>query len=346
MVTAAAPQPRAGTGEGWRGETYYDKPAVKHSHWGWKVGTYIFLGGMAGAAQVIAALAREPGRAAGSGLRADAHLLGTAGAAAGAALLIADLKTPHRFYNMLRIFRPTSPMSIGSYILTGFGLASGLGALGTLLGSRLQGRAGGLARRLAQKAQLPAAIAGAGMSTYTAALLSSTSTPYWAAAPRLMGSRFGSSAMASGAAALSLGARLRQEEETAEALDCVALLASGVSLLCSLAAEARTRKAGVRPGLGETATGTGLLGLAEGLPVLGYALASASPRMGADLSVLSSLAVLAGGLLMRNDIIRAGNRSADRPRDYFRLAQPRNLPKVTSGRRSAPRASRQMEANP
>lgn len=335
MVSAAR---RQEAGAGWHGETYYGKPVVKHSHWNWKVGTYIFLGGMTGAAQLVALLARQRDQAVSSNLRGDAHLLGAAGAAAGAALLIADLKTPHRFYNMLRIFRPTSPMSIGSYILTGFGLASGLGAIGTLVGDWLHGRAGYLARRMARKAQLPAAIAGAGMSTYTAALLSSTSTPYWASAPRLMGARFGSAAMAAGAAALSLGARLRQEEETAEALDRVALLASGVGLACSLIAEVRTREAGAKRGAGEVTSGLGAVGLTEGLPVLGYALAAASPRLGADFSVLSSLAVLAGGLVMRNDIVRTGNRSADRPGDYFRLTQAQNLPQVTSGR--------QMESNP
>ena len=43
-------------------------------------------------------------------------------------LLIKDLGRPERFYNMLRIFKPRSPMSMGSWCLTVFGsLALGVG---------------------------------------------------------------------------------------------------------------------------------------------------------------------------------------------------------------------------
>ena len=46
----------------------------------------------------------------------------------GSALLIWDLHTPQRFYNMFRVAKRTSPMSIGTWILTGFSLFSGLTA--------------------------------------------------------------------------------------------------------------------------------------------------------------------------------------------------------------------------
>ncbi len=162
----------------YQGESYYRQPAIKAAHWDWTVSGYIFLAGMAGAAQVLATIAhrRDPARF--EKLRRNARFLGTAGAAAGAGLLIADLKTPQRFYNMLRIFRPTSPMSFGSYILGAFGAFSGIGTLAELFPrARWLPRAGDLA-------QVGAAATGAGAATYTAALLSATSNPYWAAAPR------------------------------------------------------------------------------------------------------------------------------------------------------------------
>ena len=44
-------------------------------------------------------------------------------------LLVADLGRPERFPNMLRIVKARSPMSMGSWALTGFGFFAGLGVL-------------------------------------------------------------------------------------------------------------------------------------------------------------------------------------------------------------------------
>jgi formate-dependent nitrite reductase membrane component NrfD len=37
----------------------------------------------------------------------------------------------------------------------------------------------------------------------------------------------------------------------------------------------------------------------------------------------AAVTTLAGGFLLRHLLLRAGNRSASRPRDYFRFARPR-----------------------
>jgi hypothetical protein len=320
-ASSAPRAPEGRSGEPWRGETYYDVPPVRRSHWDWKVGTYIGLGGMAGAAQLVALLAR--GRDRDGALRRQAHWMGSLASAIGGVLLIADLKTPHRFANMLRIFRPTSAMSLGTWILSAFGLASAAGTLADLLGTR----------RLAKAAQLPAAAAGAGMSVYTAALLSSTSTPFWAAEPREMGARFGSAAFAAGTAALSLGARRRGDDALADRLDEVAMLAAAAGLLASGLSESRARAAGVQRPAGELARGLGAVAVAEALPLAGYAAGAAAPGARRELSQLSSLALVLGNIVMRNEIIHAGNASADRPRDAFRFAQPRNLPQAGAPRR-------------
>lgn len=293
--------------ETWQGQTYYDEPPLKHSHWDWKVGTYIAIGGMAGAAQLLALLARRGDRESADLLRRQAAVIGTGGAAIGAALLIVDLRTPHRFANMLRILRPTSPMSIGTYILSAFGASSALGLAADML-------PGPNARRVAEAAQVPAAIAGAGMSVYTAALLSATSTPAWAAAPAWLGLRFASASMASGAAALSLGARLGGEEEAAGRLDRVAMLAAAAGAAATLGGERQLRARGQQPREGAIAA-------AEAAPAIAYAAAAMLPRIGRTLSILASLAAIGASIAMRNRAIRSGNASADRPGDYFRLAQ-------------------------
>lgn len=302
-----------------RGPTYYGLPAVKASPWHGLVWSYVFVAGLAGSAQILATLADLLGGRELRGIVRRGRLLALLGPALGAPLLIADLYTPRRFYNMLRIFRATSPMSIGTYVLGAFSLLSGLTLLGQVLGER--GSSAG--RRLARTAQVPAALAGAGMSVYTAALLAATSTPLWAAAPRLLAARFGCSAMASAAAALSLAGRLAGEREAgSRRLDRVAMVAVAGEALAGRAAERRCEEAGVhaiRDGRRSAEERLGAVLLGAGVPLALHAVDAALPRRTAALPVAASIAVLAGGLLMRRMIMEAGNRSAERPDDYFRL---------------------------
>src|SRR5579883_252033 len=300
------------------GETYYGLPALKPSPYGWLVGLYIFTGGLAGAAQIIATVADLLGPPAAAGLVRRGRLVALAGAVIGGPLLIIDLHRPGRFLNMLRIFRKTSPMSIGTYILMSFGAFSALAALGSLPGLRVVGRIAGV----------PAALAGAGMTSYTAALLAATSTPLWAAQPRLLGARFASSAMATGAAALSLGQRLSGEAETCSALDSIAMTASGAELALSLAGEGRL------PPQSSVAS-LGIAALCEAAPLVLYGLSRGPGASARRLSLLASVAVLAGGLLMRVAILKAGNASAKRPTDYFRMTQLRGVRGGASARRQA-----------
>ena len=104
--------------------TYYGRPALKPSLYGWLVALYIFIGGLAGAAQIIATIIDFLSVPDAAGVVLCGRVVALAGAVIGGFLLIADLHTKQRFFNMLRIFRPTSPMSIGTYVLMSFGLWS------------------------------------------------------------------------------------------------------------------------------------------------------------------------------------------------------------------------------
>ncbi|HYH21397.1 MAG TPA: NrfD/PsrC family molybdoenzyme membrane anchor subunit [Azospirillum sp.] len=310
----------------YRGESYYGRPALKPSPFGWKTSGYIFLAGLSGSAQIIGTVADLTGRPGSEKLVHNARHVAMAAPTLGALLLIGDLHTPSRFYNMLRIFRRTSPMSIGSWILTGFGAFSAL-----TLGAQWLGLP-----RVARVAQVPAAVAGAGMSVYTAALLSSTSTPLWASSPRLLAVRFGSSAMACAAAALSLGERVDGRPENAPTLDRVAMAASAVDLIASVASEREHHAEGVAGPVDDTVWApvqkVGAIALGAAAPVVCHAINTRRRRPSAALSVLGSLAILAGGMALRSAILHAGNRSAERPADYFRFAQPRRpalLPRET-----------------
>jgi formate-dependent nitrite reductase membrane component NrfD len=309
--------PRATAVRRYDGPSYYGQPAVKASSYGALVWGYTYIAGLSGAAQIIASVADLGGRNAHARMVRNGRYIAAAGAAAGAALLIADLRTPKRWYNMLRIFRPTSPMSIGTVILSGF---AGFSALAALAQFFIQpGR--GWTRRLARAAQVPAALTGAGMTFYTGALLAATSSALWAGCPRLLGALFAWSAMAAAAAALSLA----EQENDAGALDRLPALSTAASLALSAAAHASESRQGLTPAsamdAGTASEDALARHLGHTLPLACYCLGALLPARRQTFSKVAALGVLAGGLLMRAAIFRAGNRSASEPRDYLGLTR-------------------------
>ncbi len=316
----------------WRGESYYDQPPLKNPHWNWTVSGYIALLGISGAAQALAWIGGLRDRAGFRHAQRNARLMSLAGAAAGTGLLIADLKTPKRFYNMLRILRPTSPMSFGSYILSAFGLTVSVATLQDFWPARQRP----VFRAVTDTAQAAAAFTGAGVATYTASLMSATSNPYWSATPRLLGAQFATSAMASGAAALALAERLGGRRRIAERLEVVAVVASAAHLAATWLAKRWHRSLGVEKPATDAQpleTPNADLLIAGVVPLVAYSLARASGRSGGTAAVVGSLAVLAGGWLMRDGVLNAGKRAAARPEVAFRAAQPRQFPGTDRRRR-------------
>src|SRR3954462_6951486 len=149
-------------------ESYYGRQIIKTPTWKTPdVPLYLFLGGLAGASAVLAE------GAAGADLPQLDHvtrLVAAAGAAGGTVALIHDLGRPERFLNMLRVLKPTSPLSVGSFILAPFSALSGAAALSLLTG-RLP--------RLGRLAGAGAAVFGPPLGTYTAALVGNTAVPAW-----------------------------------------------------------------------------------------------------------------------------------------------------------------------
>jgi formate-dependent nitrite reductase membrane component NrfD len=313
------------------GASYHGTPALKPAPWDWKVPLYIAIGGAAGGAQIIAGAARLSGSERSRTVVRTGRYLGIAGSIAGAPLLIYDLKTPHRWYNMLRIFRSTSPMSIGSYVLTSFGVFSGIAALGQL-GSRSP-QFGRIAGAAADASHGPAAITGAFMATYTAALLSGTSTPLWAASPGWLAARFGSSSIASGAAALSLGEHVVGDPANTRPLDMLSFLATAGGLTTTLLAERAYARAGVDGAEDEDSVRPwhrAALMIGYGIPLACHATNLIRRHPSRTVSAIGAVATLAGSWLMRSSVIRAGNASAQRPVDSLGFAQPERLPRASA----------------
>jgi formate-dependent nitrite reductase membrane component NrfD len=170
---------------------YYGRPVLKEPVWTPEVAFYFWLGGLAG----MSALLAFGARLAGNRRLARTSLFTSFVAMIGCPpLLIADLGRPERFYNMLRVVKPTSPMSIGSWVLALFGAALGGATVSQLLG---------IWRPLGRLAEFGAAMLGLPLATYTAVLLADTSVPVWHEARHHLPFVFAGSAAASAGAVAS-----------------------------------------------------------------------------------------------------------------------------------------------
>src|SRR5215212_7214165 len=155
--------------------SYYGRAVLKEPVWSWEIPWYFFAGGLAGASSNLALVARLTGN---EKLASRARVAALGGAAVSPVLLIMDLGKPERFYNMLRVFKPTSPMSVGTWVLSAFGSTTGIAAAHDLLG-------------------LP-------LATYTAVLIADTSVPVWHEARRELPLVFAASSAATAGAAAAI----------------------------------------------------------------------------------------------------------------------------------------------
>ena len=171
--------------------SYYGRPVLKPPVWTFEVPTYFWTGGLGGAS---AALAFGAGLAGNEELARRARANALAALAVSPALLVSDLGVPSRFLNMLRVFKVTSPMSVGSWLLAGAGASTAVAAGIGLTGDRRGERAAGAV----------AAALGLPLATYTAALVANTAVPVWHEARRELPFVFAASAaVAAGAAAVA-----------------------------------------------------------------------------------------------------------------------------------------------
>ena len=167
---AGAPFPVASAENG-----YYQIPLLKQPPWTWEIPLYFFVGGAAGAAAVVGAIADYTG--ADRKLVRDARWIAAAGSVISPALLISDLGRPERFLAMLRVFKPQSPMSMGVWTLLGFSTGASAAAFAGYLRDRY---GASLPLRVLENAGQAASLAfGLPFSNYTGVLIGATTIPVW-----------------------------------------------------------------------------------------------------------------------------------------------------------------------
>lgn len=272
--------------------TYYDVPLLKPPVWRWEVPLYFFIGGAAGAAAIIGNVA-EWTRTDGT-LARDAKWMAAAGGPLSAALLTADLGRPERFINMLRVFKPQSAMSMGSWTLSAFSASSTIALAPAVTNLPV-------VRTAATVASGTSAALGAGMLTYTGVLIGATAIPVWHHNVRLLPMHFAASGVGSAAAILTL---MGHDEPS---LNDLAVGAAAIETLIGASIETRQARslAPLREGPSGWIIRAG--GVLSGpVPLL---LRAAARRR--SWRTVASVAALAGSLLTRLGWIVAGRASAN-----------------------------------
>ncbi len=280
--------------------SYHGMPVLKAPPWKWYVPAYLYVGGLSGASAVVGAAAQASGR---DDLRALVHKAGwisTLGDAASALLLIADLGRPARFVYMLRVFRPTSAMNIGSWVLLLSGLSSGAG----LWLSRRDGALG----RLGRAAVYLSGGFGMALATYTGTLLANTAVVVWNRGRTRLPLLFGASALTSAASAFQLlGPSTPAEACLTRRLGVVGKVGE-VAAMRALEHEVGTGRAALPLARGRSGR---LWDIAGALAVGGVALSLFGPRK------LAALLGTAGAITARVAVIEAGKASARDPHASF-----------------------------
>ena len=283
--------------------SYYGRPVVKKPVWSeLDIAGYLFTGGIAAGSAVLGAGAELTGR---PRLRRASRLCSIVALSVSGVALVHDLGRPERFYNMLRVFKPTSPMSVGSWLLSGFAVPAGVAFLDefpALLPPPLRP----LVRRLAPVASVAAGTLGAGVATYTAVLICDTAVPSWHAAYPEMPFVFAGSAL-SGSAGLALVLAPCEEAGPARRL---ALLGAAMELAASQRLEQRLGLVGDPYKEGRAGR---RLKAAKALTLAGVVGSTLLSRRSRTAAVACGAVLFASSALTRFAIFEAGVASTEDP---------------------------------
>ena len=277
--------------------SYYGRPIINPPIWEeLDIGGYLFAGGLAGCSSIIAAGADLTGRPA---MARWSRVGASAAISASLLALVHDLGRPLRFLNMLRVIKPSSPMSVGVWILVGYAPLT-YAATGSEFVSVVP-------RRVGRVTGLAAGLLGAAVASYTAALIADTAVPAWHGGYRELPFLFVGSAAAAGSG-LALVAAPVAETAPARRLACAGAAAELV------AEQLMERRLGIVAETLESGSAGRKLRAAKALTAAGAAGAASLAGRSRTGAALAGAALVAGSLLTRLGIFEAGMASARDPK--------------------------------
>ncbi len=305
--------------------TYYDRPMLKPSVWKPYIPAYYFVGGAAGASLALGAAAQLDGSHELDDLIRRCHWTGIIGSSIAAVLLISDLGRPTRFLYMLRVFRPSSPMNMGAWVLA-------IAPSAAVTAGLFARRSGGFFKLLGEAAGYTSGIFGLALATYTGVLVSNTAIPIWQESRRILPILFGASAVASAGSIFDLlaeGDRPRRITYSFGLAGRVAELTAGLAMeriASRVPAVGRPLKRGF----------SGFLWRAATILTAGSLIALLWPGQKRRNRQIAGALGLGGSLLMRFAVDEAGKASGLDPRAAFHQ-QRAPAPLTADAERPTPR---------
>lgn len=314
--------------------SYYGRNIVKPAPWEHEIADYLFLGGLAAGSALIASGASFTNR---PHLRRRARISSLVAIGLGGNALIADLGRPERFLNMMRTAKLTSPMSIGSWILTGFSVTTVAATVTANLRApepvfvaarqrlHLDGPAGGTALAWADHlASAGSAFFSPPLAAYTAVLFSDTATPLWHESYRELPFIFTASATAAGSGLAMITSPTGETGPVRQ----LAVLGGTCDLVADHLLERRLGEEGEPL---HTGTGGRFHRAAKALTAVGTVAAAVAGRNKA-LNVAAGACLMAGSACTRYAFYHAGLASASDPVYTVRPQRRRAAEKATQGR--------------
>jgi formate-dependent nitrite reductase membrane component NrfD len=289
--------------------------------WGMPIIIYIFLGGLAGGAYLIAALADLCDLEEKKTIAKIGFSVALPAIIIGGLCLIGDLGRPERFYNVLRIYKFTSPMSVGVWGVITFSVfsiisflmihgmdenSSGIWRLGYYISLVVP-------RKAINAIGLSVAVFLAG---YTGVLLTETSRPFWSDTP-FLGALFIASGVSSAIAFIYFFYDLKKSDENGNVelskyklklVDNMAIFAELVIILFMLVELANENRLVLMSKVsGMFWIGVVLIGLVIPLILNFYSMINFRIR-GKKLSksIITPILIIVGGFLLRYVVVIAG----------------------------------------
>ena len=314
--------------------SYYDISFLQPPAWKWEIATYFFAGGISGGSYLLARVAERFGGGRYRKLTRAATYASFAALLPCAPLLIHDLGDPKRFHHMLRVWKPHTPMNLGTWVITAFGGACTAAVLreylrdaGALDRGLLSKITDGTLLLISDAAGVPAALM---LCSYTGVLLSCSANPIWCR-NNWLGPMFSASAVGTGAGATSLllsflgGREAAPDSRSQKALDKITSVAH-LAEAAMIVGYIRSLKQNARPlttGKYAPHTWFGFLGLGAAA-ILKYMPVRGKARR--RTSIAAALVGLASGLSLRWVIVHAARPSVLDPAAARRTALPTQFP--------------------